>query len=55
MSVSSIKTGESPYGYGVMVAPNLYAPIHQHFFCARLDMMVDGFNNAVQVYNNSIE
>jgi primary-amine oxidase len=29
------------------VAPGLGAPYHQHFFCARLDMMVDGLGNAV--------
>jgi primary-amine oxidase len=29
------------------VAPGLGAPYHQHFFNARLDMMVDGLTNAV--------
>jgi primary-amine oxidase len=29
------------------VAPGLGAPYHQHMFCARLDMMVDGLDNAV--------
>jgi len=29
------------------VAPGLGAPYHQHHFCARLDMMVDGLSNAV--------
>ena len=29
------------------VAPGLGAPLHQHFFCARLDMAVDGVRNAV--------
>ena len=29
------------------VAPGLGAPYHQHFFCARLDMTVDGVRNAV--------
>ena len=29
------------------VAPGLGAPIHQHLFCARLDMTVDGSRNAV--------
>ena len=29
------------------VAPGLGAPLHQHFFCARLDMTVDGVANAV--------
>jgi primary-amine oxidase len=29
------------------VAPGLGAPYHQHMFCARLDMMIDGLSNAV--------
>jgi primary-amine oxidase len=33
--------------YGTMLAPGLYAPIHQHFHCVRLDMMVDGLKNTV--------
>ena len=34
-----------------MVAPQVYAPIHQHFFNVRLDMMVDGPNNSVYEVN----
>ena len=30
-----------------MIAPRLAAPIHQHFFCFRLDMEVDGGGNTV--------
>jgi primary-amine oxidase len=30
------------------IAPGLGAPYHQHQFSARLDMMVDGLNNAVE-------
>ena len=30
-----------------MIAPNLAAPIHQHFFCFRLDMEIDGGSNTV--------
>ncbi|WP_188189888.1 primary-amine oxidase [Nonomuraea sp. SYSU D8015] len=33
--------------YASEVAPGLGAPLHQHLFCARLDMMVDGVTNAV--------
>ncbi|RRJ88292.1 primary-amine oxidase [Gulosibacter macacae] len=29
------------------IAPGLYAPYHQHIFCARLDVEIDGANNAV--------
>jgi hypothetical protein len=27
--------------YGTTIAPGLYAPVHQHFFVARMDMAVD--------------
>jgi primary-amine oxidase len=33
--------------WGELVAPQVYAPIHQHFFNVRLDMMVDGRQNSV--------
>ena len=33
--------------HGVLVAPGLIAPHHQHFFCVRLDMQVDGERNSV--------
>jgi primary-amine oxidase len=33
--------------HGTPVAPGLYGPNHQHFFCVRLDMMVDGPENSV--------
>jgi len=33
--------------YGAEVAPQLYAPNHQHFFSVRMDMMVDGQNNSL--------
>ena len=29
------------------IAPGLYAPVHQHLFCARLDMAIDGEDNTV--------
>ena len=38
--------GERPK-WGALVAPQVYGPIHQHFFNVRLDMMVDGPNNSV--------
>lgn len=37
--------------YGVAVGPDLVAPHHQHFFCARLDMEVDGARNSVYEVN----
>jgi primary-amine oxidase len=51
LNTSAIKTGEHPGGYGTMVGPNLYAPIHQHFFISRLDMQVDGNENVFQEVN----
>jgi primary-amine oxidase len=46
-----MNTGALPPGetrkYGLLVGPGLYAPNHQHFFCVRLDMMVDGPSNTV--------
>ena len=33
--------------YAALVAPEVAAPIHQHLFCARFDMEVDGPNNTV--------
>ena len=38
--------GERP-AHGTLVAPGLYGPHHQHFFCVRLDMAVDGNANTV--------
>jgi primary-amine oxidase len=46
-----ISTGALPEGvkpkHGTLVAPGLYGPHHQHFFCMRLDMAVDGDANTV--------
>jgi primary-amine oxidase len=42
--------GEEPK-WGALVAPQVYGPIHQHFFNVRLDMMVDGQNNSVYEIN----
>jgi len=33
--------------YSTLVAPEVAAPIHQHLFCARFDLEVDGTNNTV--------
>jgi primary-amine oxidase len=37
----------SEYRYGGMIAEGLGGPSHQHFFCARMHMMVDGEGNSV--------
>ena len=40
-------TPGKPYPWGGMVAEGLGGPTHQHFFNARLHMMVDGDKNAI--------
>ena len=46
ISTGAIADGETPR-HGTLVAPGLYGPHHQHFFCVRLDMAVDGAKNTV--------
>ncbi|MDQ4111754.1 MAG: primary-amine oxidase [Actinomycetota bacterium] len=36
------------YPFATELAPGLGAPVHQHLFCARLDMAVDGDDNVVR-------
>ncbi|PWU25695.1 MAG: tyramine oxidase [Candidatus Rokuibacteriota bacterium] len=54
-----LNTGALPAGetrkYGTLVAPQLYAPNHQHFFSLRLDMMVDGMANSVYEVHTEAE
>ncbi|WP_033288996.1 primary-amine oxidase [Amycolatopsis jejuensis] len=46
VSTGALAPGETP-AHGTLVAPQLYAPHHQHFFSVRLDMAVDGRHNRV--------
>jgi primary-amine oxidase len=46
MNTGALRSGETPQ-YGVKIAPHLYGPNHQHFFCVRLDTTVDGPDNTV--------
>jgi primary-amine oxidase len=46
MSMGAFTEGQTPR-HGAKIAPGLYAPHHQHFFNARLDMAVDGPANTV--------
>ena len=41
--------------YGTLIAPQLAAHIHQHFFSIRLDMSVDGLNNSVYEVNTKAD
>ena len=54
MSSGAIQPGEKPK-YGQLVAPQVTAPIHQHVFCFRLDMLVDGPNNTVYEVHTEAE
>ncbi len=47
LSLGAAQPGERPK-YGNLVAPQLYAPNHQHFFNVRLDFDLDGMPNSVQ-------
>jgi primary-amine oxidase len=40
LSLGALMPGESRK-YGTTIAPALYAPVHQHFFVARMDMAID--------------
>jgi primary-amine oxidase len=46
LSLGAARPGESPR-HGSLVAPQLYAPNHQHFFNMRLDFDLDGVANTV--------
>ena len=47
LSLGALPPGvKSPYG--TVIAPQLYAPNHQHFFNMRLDLDIDGTTNSVQ-------
>jgi primary-amine oxidase len=46
ISTGAVAPGETPK-HGTLVAPGLYGPHHQHFFCVRMDMAVDGTTNRV--------
>lgn len=48
LSLGAFPKGEKPK-YGTLIAPQLYAPNHQHFFNMRLDFDLDGTNNSVQM------
>jgi primary-amine oxidase len=47
LSTNLLSEGEETPSHGVMVAPGVNAQIHQHMFCARLDMAVDSHKNTV--------
>lgn len=46
MTTGAVMPGEPP-AYGTELTPQLYAPNHQHVFCVRMDMSIDGVHNSV--------
>ena len=54
VNTTALMPGETSK-YGTLVAPQLNAPIHQHFFNVRLDMHLDGENNSVYEVNTQAE
>ena len=54
INTAGIADGETPK-YGTLVAPQLNAHVHQHFFNFRMDMSVDGEENAVFEVNTVAE
>jgi len=52
MNTRAMLPGEQPK-YGTLVAPQLCAIVHQHFFNVRLDMQVNGLTNSV--YESHLE
>src|SRR4029079_1841900 len=47
LSLGAAQPNERPI-HGRLVAPQLYAPNHQHFFNVRLDFDLDGMKNTIQ-------
>ena len=54
INTAAVDVGETPK-YGTIVAPQLNAHIHQHFFNFRMDMCVDGEDNSVYEVNTIAE
>jgi primary-amine oxidase len=50
VSNGAVMPGETPL-WGELVAPQVYGPIHQHFFNVRLDVTIDGPLNSVYEVN----
>lgn len=46
LQTAALPPGETT-PYGMMLNDGLYAPHHQHIFCIRMDMAIDGQNNTV--------
>jgi primary-amine oxidase len=53
MNTTALAPGE-PARHGIELAPGLLAPLHQHYFCARLDLSIDGETNSVSEVNTEL-
>lgn len=51
LSTNLLSEGEEKPSHGIMVAPGVNSQVHQHMFCARLDMAVDSHKNTVSEIN----
>lgn len=49
LSVHLLAIGSTPAGHGTVVAPQINAQYHQHFFALRLDAEIDGNQNTVAI------
>ena len=45
LSLGAVSPEQGEIMYGSLVAPQLFAPYHQHLFNMRLDLAIDGINN----------
>jgi primary-amine oxidase len=54
VNTGAMMPGETPK-YGSLVAPQLNAPVHQHFFNVRLDMNLEGSSNSVYEVHTEAE
>lgn len=48
MNIGAVGPGVIPQYGELLTADGLYAPIHQHTFCFRLEPMIDGLSNSVE-------
>jgi primary-amine oxidase len=53
MNIGAVPPGVTPEYGELLNTGGLYAPIHQHFFCFRVEPMIDGLSNSV-VETNAI-
>jgi primary-amine oxidase len=54
MNTCAAMPGEQPK-HGTLIAPQLYAPAHQHIFNVRMDMNIDGEQNSVYEVNTEVD